>query len=540
MGYGVSTGAAGALSIRGIGGAPTTQLLVIIDGVPQYSGLMGHPIADNYQTHRIESVEVVRGPASVRYGSQAMGGVIRITTRKTSQEGFQGNLRVGGGSYGSLESNLHLSGRKGDFSITAGGYGNRSDGHRANMDFAQSGGSLGLGWKLSKRWRLGAECALDYLKSSNPGPQSAPLNDNDAQILRGSATLTLRHQYPRAEGLLTLLYNAGRHRINDGYGIGESPLEYRFHSRDHTLGITWQEQYHPFAGNTLTFGADLFDYGGVTWDRFVESGKELITSDQTVQEAALYVDVFQQLGRLFLEAGIRYDHHFHSGSAWVPQGSCRLELPAHLTLRASISKGFRFPTIREMFLFPPQNPDLKPESLVNYEIALTQTCFQGVLRYGIHLFYLHGDNRIQTVIVEGRPRNENTGEIENKGLEAEFSLRICRNLQGEANYSLLRMRYPVLGAPEHKLYGALHYTANRWKISSGIQYIKGLFTLLEKENQPAQKEEFLCWDLRLSCQLTKWISLWARGENLLGQTYEINAGYPMPRATFLAGVDFSF
>ena len=63
MGYGVANGAAGGMSIRGIGGAPTSGVLVLIDGHPQYMGLMGHPLADSYQSMMTERVEVVRGPA---------------------------------------------------------------------------------------------------------------------------------------------------------------------------------------------------------------------------------------------------------------------------------------------------------------------------------------------------------------------------------------------------------------------------------------------------------------------------------------------
>lgn len=76
MGYGVSGGAAGQMTLRGVGGGPTTGLLVLIDGHPQYMGLMGHPIADACQSMLADRVEVVRGPASVLYGSNAMGGVI--------------------------------------------------------------------------------------------------------------------------------------------------------------------------------------------------------------------------------------------------------------------------------------------------------------------------------------------------------------------------------------------------------------------------------------------------------------------------------
>ena len=58
-------------------------------------GLMGHPIADAYQAMLTEKVEVLRGPASVLYGSNAMGGVINIVTRKQQDEGVRTNMQVG-------------------------------------------------------------------------------------------------------------------------------------------------------------------------------------------------------------------------------------------------------------------------------------------------------------------------------------------------------------------------------------------------------------------------------------------------------------
>ena len=70
MGYGVSGGAAGGMNLRGLGGG-SARLMVLVDGHPQYMGLMGHPIADAYQGMMAERVEVLRGPASVIYGSNA-------------------------------------------------------------------------------------------------------------------------------------------------------------------------------------------------------------------------------------------------------------------------------------------------------------------------------------------------------------------------------------------------------------------------------------------------------------------------------------
>lgn len=127
MGYGVSTGAAGGMSLRGIGGSPTAGLLVLIDGHPQYMGLMGHPIADAYQSMMAEKVEVLRGPASVLYGSNAMGGVINIVTRRQQEEGVKTNMQVGYGSYNTLQTEFSNRVKKGRFSSVVTGSYNRTD-----------------------------------------------------------------------------------------------------------------------------------------------------------------------------------------------------------------------------------------------------------------------------------------------------------------------------------------------------------------------------------------------------------------------------
>jgi outer membrane receptor protein involved in Fe transport len=81
-GFGVATGAAGQLNMRGLGGNPTTQVLILLDGHPQFMGLMGHHLPDAYVSSDAERVEVIRGPASFLYGSNAFGGVINIITKK--------------------------------------------------------------------------------------------------------------------------------------------------------------------------------------------------------------------------------------------------------------------------------------------------------------------------------------------------------------------------------------------------------------------------------------------------------------------------
>lgn len=94
LGYGVSGGAAGGINLRGITGG-SGQLMVLIDGHPQYNGIYGHPIADSYQTLMTERVEVLRGPASMLYGSNAMGGVINIVTRGMHEDGVKTTVNLG-------------------------------------------------------------------------------------------------------------------------------------------------------------------------------------------------------------------------------------------------------------------------------------------------------------------------------------------------------------------------------------------------------------------------------------------------------------
>lgn len=132
MGYGVSGGAAGGISIRGMQGG-SGQVLTLIDGHPQYSGIFGHPISDALQSLMAQRIEVVSGPASTIYGSNAMGGIINVITRQIDMEGLETTVMAGGGSYGTLETSVLNQTRFGRFSSSAGISYNRSDNNRPNM-----------------------------------------------------------------------------------------------------------------------------------------------------------------------------------------------------------------------------------------------------------------------------------------------------------------------------------------------------------------------------------------------------------------------
>lgn len=540
MGYGVSTGAAGGISLRGLAGG-AGQMLVLIDGHPQYNGVYGHPISDSYQTLMAERVEVLRGPASVLYGSNAMGGVLNIVTRSMHEDGVRNSIHLGAGSYGTVQAETSNQVRSGRFSSTVALQYSRTDNHRPNMGFEQYGGYVKLGYNISDHWNAAVDLDLTHWNASNPGTMTQPKLENDQWITRGAASLTIENHYNKTSGALSVYDNFGRHKINDGYNAdGGTPQTDLFRSKDAVAGVSWYQSVQFFEGNRVTVGLDYQHIYGHAWYTDRETGETVTTKRRLMQsadnhenEVAGYVDFRQDITHwLTIDAGLRYDHHSTAGGEWVPQAGISIRPIETGALKASISKGFRNPNTREMYMYGTANHDsLRAERLWNYELSWRHSL--GGFSYGANLYYIKGDNMIQTVA----GRNMNTGGIENYGLELEAEYRINSHWTLSTNHSLLHMKNPVVAAPTYKGFLGANFNYQKWSVIAGLQYVSGLYTAVG-DNET--KENFCILNATVNYALCKNLSLWLRGENLLAQSYEINLGYPMPRATFMGGVNINF
>ena len=285
MGYGVSTGAAGGISLRGVSGG-AGQLLVLIDGHPQYNGVYGHPISDSYQTLMAERVEVLRGPASVLYGSNAMGGVLNIVTRSMHEDGVKTHINLGAGSYGTVQTEASNQIRSGRFSSTVAAQYSRTDNHRPNMDFEQYGGYVKLGYELSDHWNAAVDLDLTHWNASNPGTVTQPKLENDQWITRGAASLTIENHYNKTSGALSIYDNFGRHKINDGYNAeGGTPQTDLFRSKDAVAGVSWYQSAQLFEGNRVTVGLDYQHIYGRAWYTNRETGETVTTQRRLMQSA---------------------------------------------------------------------------------------------------------------------------------------------------------------------------------------------------------------------------------------------------------------
>lgn len=539
LGYGLNTGA-GTMKIRGVGGG--AELLVLIDGQPQYAGLMGHPVPDAYQTMMAEKVEVLRGPASLLYGSNAMAGVINIVTRQMLHDGIVTDIQLQGGSYGTLQADLSSRLKKGKISTIVGAQYQRTDGHRTNSKFEQFGGFFKLTYDISSHWKTMGDINVTHFNTDNPGTTDKPLIDNTFKITRGLASISLNNSYAYTNGSLRVYFDWGHHSIDDGYAAGETPRTVLYKHNDYIGGLTYYQSAQLFNGNRTTIGIDWQHFGGSAWNADKTTGaKTYLTKDsegniiksQHVDEIAAYADFRQDITHwLTLDAGLRIDHHSVIGTELVPQAGLAFHLSPSTDIKALASKGFRNPVIKEMYMFPPANTQLEPERMMNYELSLAQQ-FGSQGQINANIFYIDGENLITTTRIDGRPRNVNMGEFKNWGIELAGSYNLSKHWRINANYSFLNMEKPIEGAPKHKLYAGVNFHSGRWSLVSGLQHISGLY--ITTGEHPAE-ENYTLINATASYRIIPSVTLFLKGENLLAEHYQTFAGFPMPQATFMGGV----
>lgn len=531
-GFGVSTGAAGQISIRGVGGSPNTQVLMLLDGHPQYMGIMGHPLPDSYVASDVERVEIIRGPASILYGSGAMGGVINIITKKQKVDGYSLNARASYGSFNTQKYMANCGYRNGKFSIFASFNHDQTDGHRPNSDFKIDNGYLKASYDITKNITASADFNIAKFYTADPGPSY--VNDSSyintahwIDIMRGKASLSVENNFKNFDGALKVFHNFGEHIIYDG-----------FHSEDINSGVMFYQSGSFFKGNLTTMGVDFKTFGGIAENTLAMNGEGMIFGDTTLTEMAGYILMQHNFKeKVILNAGVRSEYHSVYGNEWIPQGGLCYNINQDATVKAVVSKGFRSPTIRELYLWAPANENLLPEELMNYELSYLQRINDN-LNVEFTAFHNEGSNLIKTIMVGGVPKNMNTGVFSNYGGEFLANFTVTKNLFLNLNYSYLYMENLIIASPEHQAYFSARYKFNKFTISSNLQYINGLYTSLAVGNE--KKVSYLVLNAKLNYNIKEFISVFVSGNNLLNSEYEINYGYPMPGINFTAGVNIQF
>ena len=525
-GFGVSTGSAGQISLRGIGGSPNTQVLVMLDGNPQFMGIMGHPLPDAYIASDVEKVEVIRGPASTLYGTNAMGGVINIITKEQKEDGFKANARLMYGSYNTQKYMVNGGFKKNGLSVFASFNHDQTNGHRDSSDFKINNGYLRVGYEINNNFKINGDFSLANFDGTDPGQEDKKAGYT-YDITRGMGAVALDNKFDKTSGSVRFFYNFGEHNITDG-----------FHSIDKNYGIIFYQSFNLFRGNTITIGTDYKKYGGIAENVKAMNGNGMVFGDTTVYELAGYVYIQQELfTKLILNAGFRLEHNSVFGNEPVPTGGLAYHPTTTTTLKASVSKGFRSPTIRELYLWTPANANLQPERMMNYEIGVLQNLLKNKVALELTLFKANGDNLIQTVMGSTGPKNENTGEFSNTGVEFSGTFKPTSMLTLNATYSYISMEKPIVASPEQQLNLSGTYKLNRFNFNLSVQHIHNLYTQVT----PLEvKNSYTLLNSRVSFMINRYIDVFIKGENLTNKKYYINYGYPMPGIIVFAGLNLHF
>lgn len=366
------TGGRGSLPGIFIRGTKAAQSLVLVDGVRIANATSGDSGLQFLDVDQIERVEVLRGSRSAVYGSDAIGGVIQIFTRRSSGPGLQPRLRLAAGSNQTFQRSLGLSGGNG-----------------------------------ATRFNLGA--SLDETAGiDSTGPSFASDSDHDAYRNK-SLNLSLSHTFnERFEAGLNLLDSRGRSEYDNPYGrldevtwlsypqqsytdfsvssLGswfDAQLNDTWHSRlelGHSENrddkrdklsdqrfiyntyrdqVTWQNDLTFDDHNQLMLGGDWYQ------DRF--HGTANFSEDSRWNRAAFAQ--YRFTGKRFSsELGVRHDRNQQYGDQTSWNASLTVPLNPRNDVLVSYSEGFRAPTFNDLYDVQYGNPDLRPEHSKSYEL----------------------------------------------------------------------------------------------------------------------------------------------------------------------------
>jgi outer membrane receptor protein involved in Fe transport len=521
-GFGVGSTGSGQINMRGVGSAPNTQVLILVDGQPQYMGIFGHPLPNSYVASDMERVEVIKGPGSILYGSNAMGGVVNFITKRPETDGFTGNARIAYGSFNTQKYMVNGGYKKNKFSVFGSINRDKTDGHRDSSSFNITNAYGKLGYKVHPALELIADFTIAEFLSLDPGRDFENPPVFIADIVRGKASFTIKNDFDISRGSLYAFYNFGDHELSDGW-----------RSHDVNYGISLFQGIELPYNSLLTMGVDYKSFGG--------RGSLGMSANQwkTISETGVYAIMRHEiLDVLNLSYGIRREDNSIYGDEWVPQGGISWNALDETTLKLSISKGFRSPTLMETYVYLP-NPLLEPERMMNYELSLSQSLLEGKLLADASVFLLEGSNIIQVqpnALPPPPSKRVNTGEFSNKGFEIEFNYRLNKQFSSHVSYSFLHTEKPLLAAPGHQLFGGMNYRIGKFGTAIQGHYVGGLISNLAASDS---KENYVLLNASLRYKPVSLLEVFVSGKNLLNQKYQINNGYPMPGVHFMAGINFS-
>jgi vitamin B12 transporter len=532
-------GQTAAVRIRG---AEDSHTLVLIDGVrvndpgaPAGSFDFGSLLTGN-----IDRIEVLRGPNSVPWGSQAIGGVVNIVTAPVNGA----NLRAEYGSRNAKQFVGQAGGRFGPVTASLGGGYFDDDG----ISTFKGGTERDAFRQYAANARVGVELSSDvsidlrgFFADSRvefdgfPPPLFAfadTANYSKTQQLFGYAGINAN-----VLGIKNrLAFTLGDTARDSFPRAGAAPS---FIARGRTERFEYQGDASISAAIRSVFGIEHEN------SRFRDATDRYSTGVTSgyVQVIATPVDA------LTLTGGVRVDDHRTYGTKATFSANAAWRAGDNTVIRAAYGEGFKAPTLFQLFSFF-GNTALKPETARSYEVGVEQTLVDGTLKVGLTAFHRDTTNQIDFsfAVNPNRPFGfyDNLDRTRAQGLEATITARPTDNLTMTASYTLVDSKdrttnTALLRRPKHSINASVDWTATTWlKLGASIQTISDSRDLDFVTFSPTSLDGFTRGTIRAAVPISERFELYGRVENLFNATYETVSGYGTARRNAHVGVRATF
>ena len=354
--HGIGNMATGGIRIRGLGGSPNSQILMVEDDAPDYQGIFGHPIPDAYVPALIDEVLVIKGGDSTLYGTNAMGGVVVIRNRWRGEDGFELVSDAALGSYQTTRASLSALGRVGNWDMEAALSDLTTDGQRPGAGGSDTVATTALRYRLTPTLRISVRNKVTHVDGNDPGPVTTPTPDHWFDAWRDNASAQLVYAQDGTRLTVTPYLNAGIHRLYDG-----------FYSHDYVAGSTAELDLRLHSQASLLFGLASEGVAGTVVNRI--TGDHPDVRDHI--DGSLYGQLtLRPIARTDVVLGARELYSSRYGSVPLYKAGARVDLGRGFSLHSRVSRNFRQPTMSELYLpYPVANPDLKPEYALNSDLG---------------------------------------------------------------------------------------------------------------------------------------------------------------------------
>lgn len=544
------------------------RVVVMVDGQKlndDQGGLIGRTSADLNMLpsmKNIQRIEVVKGGGSALYGSDAVGGVINIITKKAYKN--ETKIDINTGSWNTHNYELSTQGKENDFSwIITGGlqrrgsYDYKFDGDSrtmANSDYKNNSFSMKLNNRFSENDSLTfyyAHKSVDSGLADCKGASSKLSSSMASRLQENFNNYSLTYNFKEstaAPGYARIFYNA---KTIDAGGTDPATWALLQHAPFHTLtqGFDYQNGWQLGEKHIVLAGAEWHESKSDNSNSGYNSGK-------LINRSIFLQDTWKLSDKWTAVPGIRMDNHSKFGTHWSPKIALNYLADKNTQFYASWGRVFKAPTADDLYTYNPGyyatlgNPDLKPESGYTATIGVNHS-FDEHTSAGISLFQSELSDAVAWPEVTANVwQATNIDREKRRGLELSFQQELSPMWSYDLGYSYILREATKSGAPMAADYGniqpngyriGLHYTSGAWKanlqgtIGSGLEarYYNG-------------SSSYNIWDFNLSYEINKQLTTYFKVNNLTNQEYfeqqssDYGSYYPCAGRFYQVGLTCTF